>query len=177
MVSTWSKPSQSDFDDGPHAMNDSPSSMSDEVLSELIANSSATISKTDFSTDNVSDRIRAFSELYDAVAKKPEGPALLFQDPVTTSVRAHLLDDTVVVGRLPKSERQPAGSDLVVEDARMSKAHFKITLTDEFYVLDDLGSLNGTFVNDDAQPIKKSVTLIAGTMIRAGDVLFVFTGR
>ena len=58
----------------------------------------------------------------------------------------------------------------------MSKEHFKITLTDGFYVLDDLGSLNGTFVNDDPQPIKESVTLIAGTMIRAGDVFFVFTG-
>ena len=64
-------------------MNDSPSSLSDEVLSELIVHSSVTISKTHFSTDDVSDRIRRFSELYDAVADKPEGPALLFRDPVT----------------------------------------------------------------------------------------------
>lgn len=157
-------------------MNDSPSSLSDEVLSDLVVHSAATISKTDFSTDDVSDRIRRFSKLYDAVADKPEGPALLFRDPVTMSVRSHRLGEKVVVGRLSKNERQSTGSDLVVEDARMSREHFKITLTDGFYVLDDLGSLNGTFVNDDQQPIRESVTLIAGTMIRAGDVIFVFTG-
>jgi pSer/pThr/pTyr-binding forkhead associated (FHA) protein len=48
----------------------------------------------------------------------------------------------------------------------MSREHFKITLIDGFYVLDDLDSLNGTFVNDDPQPIKESVILRAGTMIR-----------
>jgi hypothetical protein len=152
------------------------SSLSDEALSDLIVNSSATISLTHFSTDDVSDRIRRFSELYDAVADKPEGPALLFRDPVSKSVRSHRLGEKVVVGRLSRSERQLAGSDLVLGDARMSKEHFKITLIDAYYVLDDLGSLNGTFVNNDSQPINESVTLIAGTMIRAGDVLFVFTG-
>lgn len=158
-------------------MKQTPSSLSDEVLSELIVSSSATISNTAFSTDNVSDRIRTFSELYDALADKPDGPALLFRDPITTSVRSHQLDKRVVVGRLPRRERQSTGSDLVVEDARMSKEHFKITLTEGFYVLEDLNSLNGTFINDDPRPIKESVTLIAGTMLRAGDVIFVFTGR
>ena len=158
-------------------MNDSPSSLSDEVLSKLIVNSSATISNTAFSTDNVSDRIRRFSELYDAVAVKPEGPALLFHDPVTKSVRSHSLNEKVVVGRSPKNAPEATGSDLAVDDARMSREHFRITFTDEFYVLDDLRSLNGTFVNDDPQPIKDSVILISGTIIRAGDVIFVFSGR
>lgn len=156
-------------------MKDSPSSLSDEALSELIQ-SSATVSKTDFSTDEVSDRIRKFSELYNAIADKPEGAALLFRDPATTAVRSHQLAGKVVVGRLPKGERQPANPSLMVEDPRMSREHFKITLTDGFFLLDDLGSLNGTFVNDNPQPIKETVTLIAGTMIRAGDVIFVFTG-
>lgn len=157
-------------------MKDSPSSLSNEALSELIIHSSATVSKTDFSTDEVSDRIRKFSELYNAITDKPEGAALLFRDPATTAVRSHRLGDKVVVGRLPKGERQPAKSSLMVEDPRMSREHFKITLTDGFFLLDDLGSLNGTFVNDNPQAIKETVTLIAGTMIRAGDVIFVFTG-
>ena len=58
----------------------------------------------------------------------------------------------------------------------MSREHFKITLTDGFYVLKDLDSLNGTFVNDEPHAIKENVILIAGTAIHAGDVVFVFTG-
>jgi FHA domain len=161
-------------------MKNPPSSLPDEVLSEMIVDSAATIPKTNFATDEVSDRVRRFSELYDAIAGKPEGAALLFRDPVTTSVRSHRLGQETVVGRLPKSAEQAAGSDpgsdLIVGDGKMSRKHFKITLIDGFYVLKDLDSLNGTFVNNEPQPIKENVTLIAGSTIRAGDVIFVFTG-
>jgi FHA domain len=157
-------------------MKNPPSSLPDEVLSEMIIDSAATILKTDFLTDEVSDRVRRFSELYDAITEKPEGAALLFRDPVTTSVRSHRLGQETVVGRLPKSAEQATGSDLVVEDGKMSRKHFKITLIDGFYVLKDLDSLNGTFVNNEPQPIKENVTLIAGSTIRAGDVIFVFAG-
>ena len=158
-------------------MENPPSSLSDEVLSELIVRSPAAVSKTQFSTDEVSDRIRRFSELYDAVQDKPEGAALLFREPSTGSVRCHPLSDEVVVGRLPKSERQPTASDLAVDDGTMSREHFRITLTDGFYLLSDLGSLNGTFVNDKRHRLRENVLLIAGTTIRAGDTFFVFTGR
>ena len=157
-------------------MKNPPSSLPDEVLSQMIVDSAATISKTNFSTDDVSDRVRRFSELYDAIADKSEGAALLFRDPVTTSVRSHRLGQETVVGRLPKSAEQAIGSDLIVEDGKMSRKHFKITVIDGFYVLKDLDSLNGTFINNEPLPIKEDVTLIAGTTINAGDMMFVFTG-
>ena len=98
----------------------------------------------------------------DAVADKPKArPAFGTQLPHRS---VHILG-TKWWARCQK-ERQLTGSDLVFEDARMSREHFKITLIDGFYVLDDLDSLNGTFVNDDPQPIKESVILRAGTMIR-----------
>lgn len=175
MVSTWSKPLASDPEGDLTTMNDSPSSLSDEALSELIVHSAATIPKTNFLTDDVADRVRGFSELYDAIADKPEGAALLFRDPVTASVRSHRLGEDLVVGRLPQNTKQ-AGSGLAVEDGRMSREHFKITLTDGFYVLKDLASLNGTFVNNKPHAINEDVTLIAGTTIHAGDVVFVFAG-
>jgi pSer/pThr/pTyr-binding forkhead associated (FHA) protein len=157
-------------------MKNPPSSLPDEVLSEMIVDSAATIPKTNVLTDEVSDRVRGFSELYDAITEKPEGAALLFRDPVTTAVRSHRLGQETVVGRLPKSTEQATGSDLAVGDGKMSRKHFKITLIDGFYVLKDLDSLNGTFVNNEPQPIKENVTLIAGSTIRAGDVIFVFAG-
>lgn len=157
-------------------MKNPPSSLPDEVLSEMIVDSAATIPKTNVLTDEVSDRVRGFSELYDAIAEKPEGAALLFRDPVTTSVRSHRLGQETVVGRLSKSAEQATGSDLIVGDGKMSRKHFKITLIDGLYVLKDLDSLNGTFVNNEPQPIKENVTLIAGSTIRAGDVIFIFAG-
>jgi pSer/pThr/pTyr-binding forkhead associated (FHA) protein len=158
-------------------MKNPPSSLPDEVLSEMIVDSAATIPKTNVLTDEVSDRVRRFSELYDAIAEKPEGAALLFRDPVTTSVRSHRLGQETVVGRLSKSSEQATGSDLAVEDGKMSRKHFKITLIDGFYVLKDLDSLNGTFVNNGPQPIKENVILIAGSIVRAGDVIFIFAGK
>ena len=57
----------------------------------------------------------------------------------------------------------------------MSRRHFEIKLTDGFYVLRDLESRNGTYVNDEPQRIREHV-LKAGDIILAGGVIFVVTG-
>ena len=106
---------------------------------------------------------------------KPDGVALLYQEPGTASVQCHPLGENLVVGRSRKNERNPAGCDLAFEDEQMSRRHFEIKLTDGFYVLRDLESRNGTYVNDDPQRIREHV-LKAGDIILAGGVIFVFTG-
>jgi predicted component of type VI protein secretion system len=125
----------------------------------------------------VSGRIRKFAELYDALAEKPAGTAILFRDPETGAIRCHPVDKELVVGRLPKSERQPTACDLAVADSTLSREHFRITNADGLYLLSDLDSLNGTLVDDKRLPSGESVALIAGSMIRAGDVIFVFSGK
>jgi len=40
-----------------------------------------------------------------------------------------------------------AGADLVVDDSRVSRRHFRITSNDGAYWIEDLGAGNGTFVN------------------------------
>ncbi len=149
--------------------------MSDDALSELIFESQATMRRADTSTHAVLKRVRHFNQLYEALPQKPEGPALLYEEPGSDSVGYHLLGDRLVVGRLPKNERNPTGCDLAFKDDQMSRTHFEISFTDGFYVLRDLQSRNGTFVNNDPQGMREQ-TLKAGDVILAGSVVFVFTG-
>ncbi len=155
-------------------MNDFPIS-SEEALAELVLESQATIRRTQIVTDNVFDRVRRFILLYAQLATKPTGAALLYQEFGSSSARCRELDRELVVGRLSKSERNPKGSDLAVEDAQMSRTHFKITLTDDFYLLRDLESRNGTYLNNDPGKIRENV-LKDGDVIFAGASFFVFTG-
>jgi predicted component of type VI protein secretion system len=60
-----------------------------------------------------------------------------------------------------------AGSDIVLEDPQVSRHHARLTLQAGGYVIEDLGSTNGTFINEQrltgAQPINP------GDRLRLGD--------
>lgn len=156
-------------------MSESPSSLSDDSLSALIGESRATIRKLDFLTERVWERIRTFSELHGSLSIKPTGAALLYQEPGAACARYAPLGLVLVIGRTPKSERHPAGSDLAFDAQTMSRTHFEIRYADGFYLLRDLDSQNGTYINDDVERVRESV-LKAGDIILAGEVIFVFTG-
>ncbi len=54
-------------------------------------------------------------------------------------------------------------NDVVVSDAEVSRQHSRLTRTPAGYVLEDLGSTNGTFVNGER--------LAAPRMLKAGDLM------
>src|SRR5512136_148492 len=60
-----------------------------------------------------------------------------------------------------------ASSDIVLEDPQVSRRHARLTLQAGGYVIEDLGSTNGTFINEQrltgAQPIN------LGDKLRLGD--------
>lgn len=152
-----------------------PSSLSDEMLSELICESQATLKKTAPSTKDVFDRLQKFGKIYSDLESKPEGVALLFQEPGSAAVRTHLVGRNLVIGRLPKGTPNAVGCDLAFEDDRMSRRHFEISLSDDLYVLRDLQSRNGTYLN--GEPVKvQEIALKAGDIIFAGSLVFFFTG-
>jgi pSer/pThr/pTyr-binding forkhead associated (FHA) protein len=62
--------------------------------------------------------------------------------------------------------------DAHVDDAEMSRRHFSISPKDNAYVMKDLGSTNGTWVNGKRV---SETTLKANDRIRAGKTNFVFT--
>jgi len=67
--------------------------------------------------------------------------------------------------------RDTSENELVFADETVSWKHAKIQREGDQYVLYDLGSLNGTFVND--RKVQKTV-LYDGDRIRFGDVECVF---
>ena len=76
-------------------------------------------------------------------------------------------------------ERAVAGrsleNDLSVNDPLMSRKHFGIVKHDGLYHLQDLGSMNGTFLNQ--QPLQKETPLKSGDIITAGRTVFKFESR
>src|SRR5688500_5665796 len=75
-----------------------------------------------------------------------------------------IIEDTFVIGR-------ETAANVCVADASVSRRHTKIEKQDDSYVITDLESLNGTFVND--VPVKSRV-LQHGDRLRIGDSQFVF---
>ena len=148
---------------------------SEENLGKILFESQVTMGSISTATGDVFERVKRFIRLYGQLQTKPSGTALLYQGLEPPSAQYREFDQTLVVGRLPKSERNPDGSDLAVDDAQMSRTHFEISLSDGFYVLRDLESRNGTYVNNDTTKIVDKV-LRAGDVILAGASLFVFTG-
>ena len=121
-----------------------------------------------FSTDDISDRVKKFRELYDRLSTKPESPALLYKEPGAASVHFITLGEKLVIGR-------SADCGLTFDDETMGRRHFEIIFDRGVYRARDLESLNGTYINNSSQGIKE-IDLVSGDIILAGDVIFGFFG-
>ena len=62
------------------------------------------------------------------------------------------------------------GSGLPVDDTLMSRRHFVLEAAQGKLYLHDLGSVNGTFLNE--EPVKGKVAVSDGDKIRAGETIF-----
>ena len=65
-------------------------------------------------------------------------------------------------------------NEIVINDAEISRRHARLTFQGGKYVLEDLGSTNGTFVN--GRRVRKAA-LVAGDKLKVGRVEFVVTKR
>ncbi|MBL9085696.1 MAG: FHA domain-containing protein [Planctomycetia bacterium] len=72
-----------------------------------------------------------------------------------------------VVGRAPDVE-------IPVDDAGASRRHCRVRMEGQFWVLEDLGSRNGTFVN--GKRAEGVVPLREGDVVRIGTVELIFRG-
>jgi pSer/pThr/pTyr-binding forkhead associated (FHA) protein len=79
----------------------------------------------------------------------------------------HLSGDRSVIGRL-------AGSEVELQDPGASRRHAEIRRQGDDYVLVDLGSTNGTLLND--SPVKEA-TLSDGDRITIGRTVLEFRRR
>src|SRR5213075_977419 len=61
---------------------------------------------------------------------------------------------------------------VVLESATVSRHHARIVYRDDSYLVEDLKSANGTFVND--RPVREAVRLTDGDTLRLGPYAFSF---
>lgn len=81
------------------------------------------------------------TEVIEAVRDLPAGNALLLVERGRDAGARYLLDtNEATAGRHPKS-------DIFLDDITVSRHHCRFIRSDEGFALEDLGSLNGTYVN------------------------------
>ena len=64
-------------------------------------------------------------------------------------------------------------NQIVLDEPTVSRNHAWIKLQDKDFLIFDIGSANGTFVND--EPVEDPRTLEHGDVIRFGDAAFILT--
>lgn len=62
-----------------------------------------------------------------------------------------------------------AGNDIIINDPQVSRHHARLTLQNNAYILEDLGSTNGTFVN--GRRVTGPISLSHGDMVGLGDTV------
>ena len=70
---------------------------------------------------------------------------------------------SVIIGRDPEC-------DVVVQDRKASRQHCRLSRSEGAFLLEDLGSRNGTYVN--GERITQAVTLRANQTFQIGDTMF-----
>lgn len=83
----------------------------------------------------------------------------------TKAGEATPVGDVVTIGR-------GSGNSLILEDEQVSRNHALIRKENDDYLIIDLGSSNGTFVNE--KPVTSATQLHGDDVIRIGDTEFVF---
>ena len=101
-----------------------------------------------------------------AVENLPQGSAMLLVQRGPDAGARFLLDtDVVTVGRHPDS-------DIFLDDISVSRRHATFTRTPNGYVISDLGSLNGSYINRDR--IDTDVILSGGDEVQIGKYRLIF---
>jgi pSer/pThr/pTyr-binding forkhead associated (FHA) protein len=102
----------------------------------------------------------------DAVENLPAGSAMLLVQRGPDAGARFLLDtDVVTVGRHPDS-------DIFLDDISVSRRHATFSRSADGYVVADLGSLNGTYVNRDR--IDADVNLTGGDEVQIGKYRLIY---
>ena len=101
-----------------------------------------------------------------AVENLPPGSAMLLVQRGPSAGARFLLDtDRVTVGRHPDS-------DIFLDDISVSRRHATFARGEQGYIVSDLGSLNGTYVNRDR--IDGDVALTGGDEVQIGKYRFAY---
>jgi diguanylate cyclase (GGDEF)-like protein len=116
------------------------------------------------SDHDIKTRVTTLEEL--KVQRKGDDCLVVIYAPVASDLgRRHVLDQEVVtIGR----DRE---NDIVLDSDSVSRRHARIEHRDGRIYLTDLDSTNGTYVNDDNEPVRDA-QLRRGDQVKIGDTIF-----
>ena len=110
------------------------------------------------------DHVLTKADLATVEALRPGTALLVVLRGPNTGARFLLDDDEVMSGRHPDS-------DIVLDDVTVSRKHAIFRRTPQGFVVRDVGSLNGTYVN---RELVDEVTLTTGDEVQIGKFRLVF---
>ena len=116
------------------------------------------------SDHDIKTRVTTLEEL--KVQRKGDDCLVVIYAPVASDLgRRHVLDQEVVtIGR----DRE---NDIVLDSDSVSRRHARVEHRDGRIYLTDLDSTNGTYVNDDSEPVR-DCQLRRGDQVKIGDTIF-----
>jgi hypothetical protein len=94
--------------------------------------------------------------------KRPPAPRLTVLEPPTLRGRSFELGDELTIGRA-------AGCQVTLDDTFVSQLHARLFRRDGSYVIEDLGSTNGTYVN--REKVSGPVAIRPGDQVQVGDTV------
>lgn len=92
--------------------------------------------------------------------------------PVLVVARGPQAGRQITLSRSPVQLGRSSGCHVVLDDVTVSRQHAEITRDDDQYVVTDLGSLNGTYVN--RSPVERTAVLKDGDELWIGIFRLVF---
>jgi two-component system cell cycle response regulator len=116
------------------------------------------------SDHDIKTRVTTLEEL--KVQRKGEDCLVVIYAPMASDLgRRHVLDQEVVtIGRYREN-------DIVLDSDSVSRRHARVEHRDARIYLTDLDSTNGTYVNDDNEPVRDT-QLRRGDQVKIGDTIF-----
>jgi len=148
-------------------MNEPISSIHDSALEKLVAEAMHTQTLPSDYDANLLGRLKVYEEYLRLLPKSCTEPSLFYRNS-TSAVKAVPIGAAIRVGRR-------ADCEVPLPDAtNMSKEHFRVSFEDGLFLVYDLKSRNGTFINSGVTSIEEHV-LSDGDIISAGGILFVFS--
>ena len=116
------------------------------------------------SDHDIKTRVTTLEEL--KVQRKGDDCLVVIYAPVASDLgRRHVLDqEMITIGR----DRE---NDIVLDSDSVSRRHARIEHRDARIYLTDLDSTNGTYVNDDNEPVR-DCQLRRGDQVKIGDTIF-----
>lgn len=148
-------------------MNEPHSSIHADALEKLAAEAMQTQTIPTDSGPQILERLHIYDEYFRSLPEPCIVPAIFYRD-ADSKVKAVPIGNSIRVGRR-------ADCEVSLRNAtNLSKEHFKVSLEDGLFVVHDMKSRNGTFINGGNTSIDEHV-LSDGDIISAGSLIFVFS--